>query len=154
MIDPAICRGCDFWRKDSGGNFMCNYCVDVEGPSRTALGQLTVCNVRQVGGEIKPRIRSHKYDTARKPKAGVRYMELYKQGLTDRQISETTGATVSAVGNWRQRNKLPPNKARKPVEIPEEKKGDPCQRCYSADVCQRVGGTCNEKERYKGESAI
>ena len=69
MIDPAICRGCDFWRKDSGGNFMCNYCVDVEGPSRTVLGQLTVCNVRQVGGEIKPRIRSHKYDTARKPKA-------------------------------------------------------------------------------------
>ena len=105
MIDPAICRGCDFWRKDSGGNFMCNHCVDVEGPSRTALGPLTVCNVRQVGGEIKPRIRSHKYDTARKPKAGVRYMELYKQGLTDRQISETTGATVSAVGNWRQRKK-------------------------------------------------
>ena len=154
MIDPAICRGCDFWRKDSGGNFMCNYCVDVEGPSRTALGQLTVCNVRQVGGEIKPRIRSHKYDTARKPKAGARYMELYKQGLTDRQISETTGATVSAVGNWRQRKKLPPNKAKKPVEIPEEKKGDPCQRCYSAEVCQRVGGTCNEKERYKGESTI
>ena len=97
MIDPAICRGCDFWRKDSGGNFMCNYCVDVEGPSRTALGQLTVCNVRQVGGEIKPRIRSHKYDTARKPKAGVRYMELYRKGLTDRQISEATGASIFAV---------------------------------------------------------
>ena len=34
------------------------------------------------------------------------------------------------------------------------KTGDPCQRCYSAEVCQRVGGTCNEKERYKGESTI
>lgn len=101
MIDPAICRGCDFWRKDSGGNFMCNYCVGVEGPSRTALGQLTVCNVRQVGGEIKPRIRSHKYDTARKPKAGVRYMELYRKGLTDRQISEATEASIFAVANWR-----------------------------------------------------
>ena len=149
MIDPAICRGCDFWRKDSGGNFMCNYCVDVEGPFRTALGQLTVCNVRQVGGEIKPRIRSHKYDTARKPKAGVRYMELYRKGLTDRQISEATEASIFAVANWRQRNKLPPNKARKPVEIPEEKKGDPCQRCYSAEVCKRVGGMCNEKARWK-----
>lgn len=151
MIDPAICRGCDFWRKDSGGNFMCNYCVDVEGPSRTALGQLTVCNVRQVGGEIKPRIRSHKYDTARKPKAGVRYMELYRKGLTDRQISEATEASIFAVANWRQRNKLPPNKAVKPVEIPEEKKGDPCLRCYSAEVCKKVGGTCNEKERWKDD---
>lgn len=154
MIDPAICRGCDFWRKDSGGNFMCNYCVDVEGPSRTALWQLTVCNVRQVGGEIKPRIRSHKYDTARKPKAGVRYTELYRKGLTDRQISEATEASIFAVANWRQRNKLPPNKTVKPVEIPEEKTGDPCLRCYSAEVCKKVGGTCNEKERYKGESTI
>ena len=150
MIDPAICRGCDFWRKDSGGNFMCNYCVDVEGPSRTALGQLTVCNVRQAGGEIKPRIRSHKYDTARKPKAGVRYMELYRKGLTDRQISEETGASIHAVANWRQRNKMPPNKTMKPVEIPEEKTGDPCLRCYSAEVCRKVGGTCNEKERWTG----
>lgn len=133
MIDSAICRGCDFWRKDSGGNFMCNYCVDVEGPSRTALGQLTVCNVRQVGGEIKPRIRSHKYDTARKPKAGFRYMELYRKGLTDRQISDETGASIHAVANWRQRNKLPPNKAKKPVEIPEEKTGDPCKRFGGGD---------------------
>ena len=150
MIDPATCRGCDFWRKGSGGDFMCNYCVDVEGPSRTALGQLTVCNVRQVGVEIKPRIRSHKYDTARKPKAWVRYMELYRKGLTDRQISEATGASIFAVANWRQRKKLPPNKAVKPVYIPEEKTGDPCMRCYSAEVCKRVGGTCNEKERWTG----
>ena len=148
MISATYCRGCDHWRKDSGGNFMCNYCVDVDGPSRTALGQLEVCNVRQVGGGIKPRIRSHKYDVTRKPKAGVRYMELYRKGLTDRQISEATGASIFAVANWRQQNHLTPNKAVKPVKIPEEKTGDPCLRCYSAEVCKRVGGTCNEKERW------
>lgn len=31
-----------------------------------------------------------------------------------------------------------------------QKKEDPCQRCYSAEVCQKVGGTCNEKERWTG----
>lgn len=92
----------------------------------------------------------HKYDVTRKPKAGVRYMELYRKGLTDRQISEETGASIFAVANWRQRNNLSPNKAKKPVEIPEEKTGDPCKRFYSAEVCQRVGGTCNEKERWTG----
>ena len=156
MIDPATCRGCDFWRdiaSYTGCYKICHYSMDT-GVTRTSTGNLNLCRVRQVGGVIKVRAKMHKYDVPRKPKAGVRYMELYKQGLTDRKISETTGATVSAVGNWRQRNKLPPNKARKPVEIPEEKTGDPCQRCYSAEVCQRVGGTCNEKERYKGESTI
>ena len=152
MIDPAYCKGCDFWRNIAsctGCYQVCHYSMDT-GTTRTRLGQLDVCQVRQVGGVRKARAKAHKYDVAPKPKAGVRYMELYKQGLTDRQISEATGASIFAVANWRQRNKLPPNKARKPVEIPEEKKGDPCQRCYSAEVCKRVGGTCNEKERWTG----
>ena len=83
-------------------------------------------------------------------RGGILNQERYKKGLTDRKISEATGATVSAVGNWRQRNKLPPNKVRKPVEIPEEKTGDPCLRCYSREICKKVGGTCNEKERWTG----
>ena len=152
MIDPAYCKGCDFWRDVSsytGCYKICHYSMDT-GVTRTSTGNLNLCRVRQVGGVIKVRAKMHKYDVPRKPKAGVRYMELYRNGLTDRQISETTGATVAAVGNWRQRNKLPPNKAKKPVEIPEEKKDDPCQRCYSAEVCQKVGGTCNEKERWTG----
>lgn len=156
MISPAYCRGCDFWRdvaSYTGCYQVCHYSMDT-GTTRTRLGQLDVCQVRQVGGVKKARAKAHKYDVTRKPKAGVRYMELYRNGLTDRQISETIGATVSAVGNWRQRNKLPPNKTVKPVKIPGEKTGDPCLRCYSAEVCKRVGGTCNEKERYKSESTI
>lgn len=158
MIDPAYCKGCDYWRtvgwkspNSSSRNRACHYLIDVGTPSRTRLGQLEVCNVRSVGGQIRPRAMTHKYDAHRRPKAGERYMELYKQGLTDRQIAEKAGSTINAVANWRQRKKLPPNKAVKPVYIPEEKTGDPCQRCYSAEVCKRVGGTCNEKERWKDD---
>ena len=77
-------------------------------------------------------------------------MELYRKGLTDRQISKATGASIFAVANWRQRKKLPPHKAVKLVYIPEEKTGDPCLRCYSREICKKVGGTCNEKERWTG----
>ena len=157
MIDPVICKGCDHWKTvgwkspDSfERNRACHYILDGETPSRTKLGQLNQCNVRSVGGNIRPGAAMHKYDTARKPKAGVRYMELYRKGLTDRQISEATGSSIFAIANWRQRNKLPPNKAVKSVEIPEEKTGDPCQRCYFAEVCKKVGGTCNEKARWSG----
>jgi hypothetical protein len=31
-----------------------------------------------------------------------------------------------------------------------QKKESPCQRCNSREVCQKVGGTCNEKERWTG----
>ena len=157
MIDPAICRGCDHWKTvgwhggANDGQRACHYLLDVGTPSRTRLGMLDVCNVRSVGGNIRPRESMHKYDTRRRPMAGERYMELYKQGLTDRQIAEKAGSTINAVANWRQRNKMPPNKAVKPVKIPEEKTGDPCQRCYSAEVCKKVGGTCNEKERWKDD---
>lgn len=40
------------------------------------------------------------------------------------------------------------------LEKKRKKKVNPCLKCYSAEVCQKVGGTCNEKERYKSESAI
>lgn len=119
MIDPEICKGCDHWKTvgwhggANDGQRACHYLLDVGTPSRTRLGQLDVCNVRSVCGNIRPRASMHKYDTRRRPMAGERYMELYKQGLTDRQIAEKTGATINAVANWRQRKKLPPNKARK-----------------------------------------
>lgn len=115
MISPAYCRGCDFWRdiaSYTGCYQVCHYSMDT-GTTRTCLGQLDVCQVRQVGGVIKVRAKMHKYDVPRKPKAGVRYMELYKQGLTDRQIAEKAGSNINAVANWRQRKRLLPNKARK-----------------------------------------
>ena len=40
--------------------------------------------------------------------------------------------------------------AKKAMKKNPEKKGDPCLRCYSAEVCKKVGGTCNEKERWTG----
>ena len=159
MIDPAYCKGCDHWKTvgwhggANDGQMACHYLIDVLGTgklSRTKLGALDVCTVRSVGDTMRPRLPMHKYDTRRRTMPGERYMILYKQGLTDRQIAEKAGSTINAVANWRQRKKLPPHKAVKPVYIPEEKTGDPCLRCYSAEVCKKVGGTCNEKERWTG----
>lgn len=55
MIDPATCRGCDFWRdiaSYTGCYQVCHYSMDT-GATRTRLGQLDVCQVRQVGGVRK-----------------------------------------------------------------------------------------------------
>ena len=66
MIDPAICRGCDHWKTvgwhggANDGQRACHYLLDVGTPSRTRLGQLDVCNVRSVGGNIRPRSSMHK----------------------------------------------------------------------------------------------
>ena len=72
MISPAYCRGCDFWRdvaSYTGCYQVCHYSMDT-GTTRTRLGQLDVCQVRQVGGVRKARAKAHKYDVTRKPKAG------------------------------------------------------------------------------------
>lgn len=42
-------------------------------------------------------------------------MELYDNGLCDREIAKETGSSVAAVGDWRRRMGLPPNKTKPPV---------------------------------------
>lgn len=39
-------------------------------------------------------------------------MELYQQGLVDRQIAEKVGGSQTTIGAWRRFNRLPPNRAR------------------------------------------
>lgn len=87
---------------------------------------------------------------AQKRPRGELYLKWYKQGLTDREVAEKTGASISAVGNWRYRNGLPVNKKKKPKPERQPKAGDPCQRCYSKTVCKQMGATCNEKAMWDG----
>lgn len=42
-------------------------------------------------------------------------MELYKQGLCDRDIAESCGVSSSCVGDWRRKQGLPPHKQPKPL---------------------------------------
>ncbi len=49
------------------------------------------------------------------PESGVnasrhrRRLELYRQGLNDRQIAEKLGSSTPAINHWRRANSLPPN---------------------------------------------
>lgn len=57
---------------------------------------------------------SEKPETHRKKTARVNPMEeLYRQGMTDREISETLKVTKSAVQQWRKKRGLLPNKKKK-----------------------------------------
>ena len=47
-------------------------------------------------------------------------MEMYRQGMTDRQIAKETGANREAIAKWRQKHRLPTNYDRKP-ELGDER---------------------------------
>jgi len=36
-------------------------------------------------------------------------LELYEQGLIDREIADRAGLTIGSIWQWRQKNNLPPN---------------------------------------------
>ena len=152
MIDPKYCQGCDFWRPIGGGdsNFACNYAADGHKPTRTSLGVLDVCSVKSTKMGLKFSAPTPQKTPAQKRPRGDLYMKWYKQGLTDREVAEKTGASISAVGNWRCRNGLPVNKKKKAQPERPEKDGDPCERCYSKAMCRKMGGTCNEKAMWDG----
>lgn len=152
MIDPKYCQGCDFWRPIGGGdsNFACNYAADGHTPSRTKLGALDVCSVKSTKLGLKFLVPVVKKPIVPNRPRGDLYMKWYKQGLTDREVAEKTGTSISAVGNWRCRNGLPVNKKKKPEPERRPKVGDPCQRCYSKAMCKQMGGTCNEKAMWDG----
>lgn len=157
QTDPrfAGCEGCAYWRPTSsyeqGGN-TCHYCLDAGRSRMMICGPGEMCTVR-TDGPVTGRPLAHKYDNNRhKVDHGktAQYMKLYSIGKTDKEIADACGVTTSSVSNWRWRNRLAPNKKEVKVEIPEEPTGDPCQRCYSREICRRIGGTCGDKERWSG----
>lgn len=169
MGDTSGCRGCDYWKTIGwhGGSGQarraCHYCLDTGHCRSLICGTGYDCTVRSEKGVIKLRQPTHKYDSAvtRIRVAPVReFLKLYRQGLWDEEIAARTGTAVGTVGNWRRKYGFPSNRWRQKQEERErlerekeeerQKAVDPCQRCNSAEVCQRVGGTCNEKERWTG----
>lgn len=169
MLDTRGCVGCDYWRTIGwhGGSGQarraCHYCLDTGHCRSLICGTGYDCTVRSEKGVIKLRQPTHKYDSAvtRLRVAPVyEFYKLYRQGLWDEEIAARTGAATGTVVKWRLKCGLKSNRwLQKQMEKEQreqwkeeerQKKGDPCLRCNSREVCQKVGGTCNEKERWTG----
>lgn len=172
MVDTKGCAGCDHWKSLGwhGGSgkarMACHYSLDTGHCRSLICPPGSQCTVRSVKGVLKQaRAPMHKYDSAasRCRKAPVEeFKKLYQKGLFDEQIAEQTGAARSTVANWRlglglrsnrwlQKQAIAKRQERERIKKLVEKEAvDPCLRCCSAEVCQKVGGTCNEKERWKG----
>ena len=171
MIDTTGCRGCDYWRTIGwhGGSGQarraCHYSIDTGHCRSLICGTGFDCKVRSEKGVIKLRQPTHKYDSAVTKTKKLRYAPeeqfhfFYRRGLFDEEIAEKTGSARSTVAHWRQKMGHRSNRWKKNRENRERKERDciesrsrqtedPCQRCYSAEVCRKVGGTCNEKERW------
>lgn len=64
---------------------------------------------------------------------------LLRAGHSDREIAEAAGVTAASVSYHRRK-----------LGIPEPLKEDPCLRCRTRSICEAMGGTCNEKARWRG----
>ncbi len=62
---------------------------------------------------------------------GVRFVELYRRGLTDKEIARELGVSAGTVGNWRRRFGLPPHRAR-------PRRGVRMEEALSPEECTRV----------------
>lgn len=84
-----------------------------------------------------------KQRSAARAKKDARFMALYQQGLTDIEIAAAMGVTRATVCYRRKRMALPPNPAKTGF----------CEACSSISrrVCESIGGTCPERERWGGK---
>ena len=53
-------------------------------------------------------------ETYKKTQTKTLVQKLYKQGMNDREIGEEAVCSGCVVWKWRKKNKLPPNKRKKP----------------------------------------
>lgn len=91
-MTTADCTGCAYWRKVSLGT-MCHYALDRH-----------IC--RLVPAQDCP-YHTEKGGTMAKKIDDAVAMELYEQGLSDREIGDRFGATGKAVQLWRKSKGLP-----------------------------------------------
>lgn len=70
-------------------------------------------------------------------------LELYRQGLNDREIAERVGVSTVAIAQWRHRRGLPPNKHKRP-DIPttgniieyQKRGGVPIEKVLTPEQCK------------------
>lgn len=81
------------------------------------------------------------------PDQKERFLDLYGQGLTDKELAHEFGRTVRTIERWRRSCGLEANKG-KPLR-------DPCLACneISRRICKETRCICNEKARWQGEVA-
>lgn len=66
-------------------------------------------------------------------------LELYRQGLNDREIAERVGVSTVAIAQWRHRRELPPNRIDKPtgtiIDYPK-RGGVPMEKVLTPEQCK------------------
>ena len=158
----AACRGCDHYRPIGDGSTgrACHFCLDTGICRSTICKHGKDCTVREVHGRRKAWSPSHKYDFPPKDRWEKEFERLYDQGLSDPKIAAAVGCHPTTVYAWRKRTNrkskwtLEQRKKRqeeidKDLEHPAPKE-DPCLSCLSKEICRKIGGTCNAKERWAG----
>lgn len=95
-----------------------------------------VCHYYEATGSIRPCVPGELCDFSGKDQKqpAAEYLEyrqhLYDRGMSDREIAEHTGISISAICEWRRRRDLPPNRGRRKAskedapEPPGEKEED------------------------------
>lgn len=156
------CRGCDHYRPIGYASTTraCHFCLDTGMCRSTICKPGKDCTVREVHGKRQMWTPQHKYSFPPREKWYKEFERLYDEGLSDPQIAQRVGCHDSTVYAWRKRTgrkskwtieerRKRQEKIDKELVHPAPKK-DPCLSCLSKKVCEKVGGTCNAKERWNG----
>lgn len=124
---PKGCRGCIWLAHLTGGVQACHYAL-LHGVTRTGLARLGMkpmqpglgekCGLYQTTGRRRdwsgrpvdrgsaPAPRPRPEPDPKEAEKERRRMELYEQGLSDKEIARETGMSPSGVTRWRQKNRL------------------------------------------------
>ena len=89
----------------------------------------TIKDILREAGELLPRT----------PLDSEKMEELYKKGLTDKEIASIMDCSITSVANWRKRRGLPANTHAPDAEAapPEKVEADPPPEL--PEVCRRIG---------------
>ncbi|NCB52445.1 MAG: helix-turn-helix domain-containing protein [Clostridia bacterium] len=98
------CEGCDYWKplSSDGGQKACHYALMTH---RCRLIPADKCPYNKTSDSF----REEEKTVEKNETDWILALNLYRDGKTDKQISEAIGVSSQAVCNWRKKNGYPPN---------------------------------------------
>lgn len=102
---------------------------------RSQIGILADLNSTDAG-TIKDILREAGEPLPRSPLDGEKLLELYNQGLLDKEIAKAMDCTLKSVVNWRKRRGLPANTP--PAEEPPPEETEDAHPSGLSEICRRI----------------